>query len=261
MLALDHRQGFKKLIGDASKEEVVSAKYEIIEALYNQFSSVLLDPEFGLSAYSKYVQTATIRSPKQYLLSCEKTGYSDEKGERVTELEYSVKQLKDLGATGIKLLLYVNPFVSSFTKQLETARKVLDDCKIYELPLFIEFVTYSLEESSSKSQLILDSVQKFVSEEVIPAVFKIEFPENESSCAKITHLLGKTPWILLTRGASFDQFKNELKIACQNGAKGFLAGRSVWQEALRLKGQERKQYLETVSKKRFEEIAEIALQS
>lgn len=261
MLALDHRQGFKKLIGDVSDGEVIQTKQEIIESLYVDFSAVLLDPEYGLAAYKKYVQNKIISPQKQYVLCCEKTGYTEEKGEKITELEYSVQDLKNRGAAGIKLLLYVNPYVDSFSKQREIARQILEKCKMLHVPLFLEFVTYSLDNSHTKSDLILTSVRNFLKEDVRADVFKVEFPEDAGSCKKLTEILGETAWILLTKGASFDQFKADLEIAVKNGCRGFLAGRSVWQEALGLRGEERKQFLNTVARKRFEEISAIALQS
>lgn len=259
MAALDHRGSFNKLVGPSvSDDDIINTKEEIIEALYADMSGILVDPKWGLKAYERYTQKQNIKSKKPYLLSIEKTGYSEEKGERIAELEYSVEQFKELGASGVKLLLYVNPHLESFSKQLEIARTVLTDCKAHDLPLFLEFLTYTLEEKSSKSELVLESVGEFIEQGVIPDVFKLEFPDNEESCEKLTEMVGDTPWILLTFGASFDTFKQELKLATQNGCSGFLAGRSLWQDFVQYKGEERKAFFQTTVKERFREIGEIA---
>lgn len=259
MAALDHRGSFNKLVGpNVSDGDIINTKEEIIEALYPDISGILVDPKWGLKAYEQYCQKQNIESKKPYLLSIEKTGYSEEKGERIAELEYTVEQFKELGASGVKLLLYVNPHLESFSKQLEIARSVLSDCKAHDLPLFLEFLTYTLDEQSSKSELILESVGEFLEEGVIPDVFKLEFPENEESCKKLTKMLSDTPWILLTFGASFDTFKQELQSATQNGCSGFLAGRSLWQDFVQYKREERKEFFQTTVKERFKEIVEIA---
>jgi len=43
-------------------------------------------------------------------------------------------------------------------------------------------------------------------------------------------MLSQIPWILLSRGADYTLFKEQLLIASDNGCWGFLAGRSLWQD-------------------------------
>lgn len=250
MLALDHRGSFKKLIDpqnpdSVSDDTVVQLKSEIIQALQDQFSGLLIDEVWGLDAY----QDRT----KPFLLPLEKTGYVDEGGERVTELEYSVGQIKGMGASGAKLLLYFNPNVESVSKQLETARKVMEDCKQNNFPFFLEIVTYSEGED-----LVVESVRRFLEEEIVSDVWKLEYPGSLEGCQEITSLVGNTPWILLTGGQSFDQFKPELETAINGGTKGFLAGRALWQEVCRLEGEQKQKFLSETLSERFKIIAEIA---
>ena len=85
MLALDHRGSFKKLINPqnvtvVSDDTVIQLKSEIIQALADQFSGVLIDEAWGLEACKE------VCSVKPFLLPLEKTGYTDEGGERITEL-------------------------------------------------------------------------------------------------------------------------------------------------------------------------------
>src|SRR5476649_1636219 len=120
MLALDHRGSFKKmmlpqnpdLVGDG---EVIWLKSQIINNLKSQMSGLLIDEDYGLKAYPDHI--------KPFLLPIEKTGYTEDLGERITEIEYSVDQLISFGAKGAKLLIYFNPAVKSAGKQLETSRK------------------------------------------------------------------------------------------------------------------------------------------
>lgn len=91
-----------------------------------------------------------------------------------------------------------------------------------------------------------------------PAVFKLEYPGDADSCRRITELLGETPWVLLSRGKDFEVFKEELKVAVANGAAGFLAGRTLWQEVTTLRGTDRECFLTQTLPIRFRELVDMA---
>lgn len=259
MLALDHRGSFKRMINpenpqEADKDEIIQMKHDIIASVADQFSGTLIDPTYGLPAYKR-----VDNNQRPFLLSSEKSGYQETEGGRKTEIKYSALQLKNLGANGVKLLLYVNPFNEAFSDQVEVGRKVLNDAQENDMPLFLELVTYE-EEGQDKADLIIKSLEMFLSESIKPDVFKLEYPGTAGSCRQISELLGETPWILLTRGAKYDVFKEYLQIASTNGADGFLAGRALWQEVFDFEDKEKqKEFLQDVLPKRFKEISEIVL--
>lgn len=257
MMALDHRGTFKKLINPANPDEVndsevIEVKQKMLNAIASLSSGILLDSQFGLKAYTN--------KSKPYLLCIEKTGYSDVFGEKVTKLEYSVKNLKEYGASGVKLLLYFNPYAESSMKQINTALDVLTDCQKEKMPLFLEIVTYPLPNTNvHKPELVLDSVNMFLEHGVNADVYKLEYPGDPAACLEITRLLKHIPWILLTKGDNYDKFKTELKIAIRNGASGFLAGRSLWQDFNKLPKEQWEEYFQTVAKERFQEIVNICV--
>lgn len=64
---------------------------------------------------------------------------------------------------------------------------------------------------------------------------------------------------LLSAGVDFDLFYQELEVACQAGASGFLAGRALWQEAARMTSRhERSTFLETTVITRLESLTKLA---
>ena len=259
MLAFDHRDSFRKYVNQvdpakATEEDLVKVKGMVISALEDQFSGVLLDVDWGLPAYKS-------RS-KPYLLPLEKSGYTDIEGDRTTELEYTAKQLKDLGASGTKLLLYFNPEANNCGEQLATAKQALEDSHQNNLPFFLEIVTYGNEEvGKSRAEWVLRSVQMLLENEVVPDVWKLEYPGDLESCKKINELVGNTPWILLTRGEKFEKFDEQLKDAVLAGAVGFLAGRALWQEIGECKTDEdRQDFLDKTVKNRFKIISDIVLE-
>lgn len=229
MLALDHRGSFKKLINPAAPdavtdEEIINLKKAIIDSLQDQFSGLLIDEVWGLKAYQN--------KTKPFLLPLEKSGRQD-----VAELQYSVEQVKQMGASGAKLLLYFNPEAESSEKQIEIARKVMNECRQLDFPFFLEIV------GSTQLKMFIDGGVK-------PDVWKLEYPGSQ--------LTGDTPWILLTGGQTFNAFKPQLEIASQNGCSGFLAGRALWQEVTTLQGAEKQKFLSETLPGRFKELVQVS---
>ncbi len=258
MLALDHRGSFRKYISPSNPEavtdqELIETKGMIIQSVQDQFSGVLVDMEWGLPGFKN--------RNKPYLLPLEKSGYTDKAGERVTELGYTAEKIKEMGASGAKLLLYFNPDSKTCDQQIATAKKALADAHENGLPFFLEIVTYGNDElGKSRAEWVLRSLQMLLKENVVPDVWKLEFPGDLSSCEKITKLVGETPWILLTRGEKFAVFEKQLQDAVASGAVGFLAGRALWQEISDYKTEEEKrEFLNTVVADRFRKISEVCL--
>ncbi len=257
MLALDQRGSFKKAINPKSPDlvtdqEIIDLKRQIIKAIDDQFSAILIDKAWGYRAFDK---------SKPFLLPIEKSGYSDNQGERLVQLEYTPSQLKDFGASGAKLLLYFNPDQKSAQDQIEVARKIMIECRELDFPLFLEIVTYNPDGSmiKDKPKIVLDSVKLFIKNEVVPNVWKLEYPGSKEACVELTKLVEDIPWIILTAGAPFEVFKQRLEDAASSGVSGCLAGRALWQEACSLKGDEREQFLSSTYPQRFKIVSEILL--
>ena len=278
MLAFDHRGSFKKYVKpanpeSATNEEIISVKAMVIKALKDQFSGVLLDPDWGLPAFAAaYAKASTAKKamagetsleekPKPYILCLEKSGYVESGQDRITELQYTAEQLRRLGADGAKLLIYFNPEAKNSHAQLAVVQTAIADCRVNDLPIFLEIVTYGNEEKNkSRGEWVIRSLEMFLQSNVVPDVWKLEYPTDFSTCRKVTKLTGDVPWILLTRGETFKIFAKQLKDAVAAGAVGFLAGRALWQEiAEHPTDEEKRFFLETTVKERFKIISDIAL--
>lgn len=256
MLALDHRGSFKKLMNPENPDlvqdfQAIDLKKEIIRSVKDQMSGILIDADFGLVAFDR---------SKPFLLPIEKSGFKDEGGERITEISYTVEQLKNWGAGGAKLLIYFNPYIDSYKRQLETAKKVIDECNDNNFPVFVEIVTYEKDRELNlieRPKYILDSLNLFLNTNIIPDVFKLEYPGNKETCQRITERLGNIPWIILTRGVTFEEFVPQCKEAAESGCVGFLAGRALWQEVCTMGAQEKQKFLKETLPERFKIISEL----
>src|SRR3989344_41208 len=269
MLAFDHRGSFKKLMNpenpdSVTAEEEIALKKEIIETVYSEMSSVLIDDELGLPALKQLFESG--KEPKPYLMPLEKSGYEQQGKERLTTLEKTASEIKGLGATGAKLLLFFNPYAKSAEKQIEIAKKAWEDCQANNLPLFLEPRTYNdqgLEadkmEDGEREQFAIESLKKLVNAGILPDVYKLEYPGTALACQTYSAVLEDRdlPWIMLNMGASFEDFTKQLEEASIRGCQGFLAGRALWQEACTLKGEEKEKFLKETLPERFRIISEI----
>lgn len=258
MLAFDHRGSFKKLMNpqnpdQVSDQQAVALKREVIASVQDQFSALLIDQTIGLPAY--------VNRTKPFLLPVEESGYTEKLGERITEIEFSVDDLKSDGAQGAKILLYFNPHVLTAKIQLHTAKRVLQECQKKNFPLFLEIRAYKPDTGDKLGRdltsLVLDSVKMFLDSGIKPHVWKLEYPGSKEACSKITQMVGDTPWIILTKGASFETFVEQLREAASVGCRGFLAGRAVWQEVGSLEGEARHKFLQETLPYRFRTICEV----
>lgn len=271
MLALDHRTSIETKVG---KENIVLFKTIILENSSHLISSTLIDSVYGLDAYKQL----NLEIP--FLLGIEKSGYELFGQERITKLESSVSAIKNLGAKAVKLLIYYNPRVESAAIQKEIVKNTAEECEKNNIPFLLELVDYdlpeqmrvesfdpdspnpieindarqSLQDMQYKDWQLIDSVQEILNLNLKIDVFKLRYPGTPQGCAKISELLGKTPWILLSGGDNFEEYLRNYKTALENGCSGFAAGRSLWKEMLDLPIGEWEQFAKEVVGQRLSQL-------
>ncbi len=242
MLALDQRGSFVRAYTETlgkkpAKKQVTEAKKRIIQAIGKYPSAILLDPIYGLPL-AKLV-------PKALLFCVEKSGYVEHPQGRKSKLQpnWGVKQAIKKGAVAVKINILYNPEAAKdvVKHQQKIAEKIGKECKKHNVPYLLEFVVYPLKHPGDSPEfakklpnLVLKSAKEFSKKKYNAAILKLQYPGNLKTCKKITKSI-KQPWILLTAGIPFKEFAEKLKIAKKGGCSGFLAGRAVWQDALKIK--------------------------
>ncbi len=272
ILAFDQRGSYKKMLPpETSYETAVQIKEDIVISLSRYASAVLLDPDYGFSPAAKMASSSGL------LFSVEQSGYSGDDTYRRTEFDprWSVAKIKKSGASALKLMIYYHPESGELAEELEDlTRKVRDECQAYDLPLFLEPMSYSLDASIKKESAAFAETKAHVVKETArrlsalkPDVLKLEFPHDakyvtdidawRADCEAIS-AASSVPWVLLSAGVDFDTFASQTEVACKAGASGFLAGRAIWKEAATMTPEARADFLENTACPRIQQLIEIA---
>jgi tagatose 1,6-diphosphate aldolase len=277
--ALDHRGSLQKALNDKSPEAVsyedmVQFKLDLCRIVSPLASAVLLDPVYGAA---QAIEAGALSGQAGLLVSMEMTGYSGESTARITKLlpGWGARKTRRMGASAVKLLIYFRPDVKDVaSRQVELVKELADDCIREDIPLLVESVAYPTaaektrpeEFSRKKPDLVLEAARQLT---VLPIdVLKSEFPADisyekderklQSYCQQLTQA-SRLPWVLLSAGVNYDDFKKEVEMACKAGASGFMAGRALWQEATKVKSrEERLSFFRDTTAARLKEIADIA---
>lgn len=249
---------------DVGYDEIAAVKGALVEVLAPDASAVLLDP-----VWSHPHHVGMVPGRVGLLSTLEDHAFSVHDGERRSHAiaGWSAAKIKRSGANGVKLLAWDRPDASTATRDHQDGlvAEVGRACREVELPFVLELLTYPLEGEDpdgadyarAKPQRVLDAVRHFADERFGVDLFKLEFPadlkwtsefsagafdgrrrdavydldEVRGLLARVDEL-ASAPWVLLSAGVGPHEFAFDVELACVAGASGFLAGRSVWYDAL-----------------------------
>ncbi len=279
--AMDHRRSLRRIIeegriieGGTGYEEMVQRKLELCSYLAPHASAVLLDPVFGAA---QCIGHGALPKSTGLLVSIEASGYGGGSEYRLTELQdgWNVEKVKRMGASAVKLLVYYRPdLIELAARLLEMVDTIALECQQHDLPFVVEPLSYPVGEevnnpaqfNAVKEQMVPKTAQHITG---LPIdVLKAEFPSDlryKKDKAELVDLCrqvdrsSQVPWVVLSAGVSFEVFCQQVEIACQGGASGFLAGRAIWQEAMNVDDvKERGKLLTTLAADRLKKLSEIA---
>lgn len=272
--ALDHRNSLRKAINPGDPEAVlddqmVDIKRKIVTTLAPYYSAVLLDPEIGSAPA---ILGGDLHGDKGLVVALEATGYLGNPASRVSRIlpDWSVGKARRIGASGVKLLVYYHPDAPQARDQENLVLEVSEACQRYDLLYFIEPLSYSLDPqktrlpSSERRQVVLETARRITSLGV--DVLKAEFPldvhdvDNELewklACCDLTDT-SAVPWVLLSAGVDFDTYLRQVAVACQSGASGIMAGRTVWKEMTDLPESEQTAFLNGLAAERMRRLNDL----
>ena len=263
----------KKATGkDPTYPEIADAKVMLSRALSPHCSGLLVDGYYG---YWSTVAACSVPASTGLLIRVEKSGATkNAAGAPCGEVEpgWGVGKIKRCGADAVKLLAQFEPAeFDSAEKNFEFTRQIYNDCVKHDILFLLEPIhfPYNGEKDDSPSKIARKASTVIESARILSRycdVYKAEFPgtfghETDAqlmdNLKKLTDVCAK-PWVLLSAGVDYPQYKKQVEMAMKAGASGILGGRAFWKEFFTYTSpSERQKFAETECVKRVQEVDEI----
>ncbi|MCP4612156.1 MAG: tagatose 1,6-diphosphate aldolase [Planctomycetes bacterium] len=274
--AVDHRGPLRRSLETESpqgktNEALTALKKDIVRHLAPATSAVLLDPE---TSAGQCVADGSLPGSTGLIVALD-AGSTGDPLNRTTGLveNWSVEKTVRMGASGVKMLLYYNPQAPQADEREGLVRYVAQKCMQYDIPFFLEPLSYASDDQNKslppeeKRQVVIETARRLVPLGV--DILKAEFPVDVSAepdeniwrdaCRELTDA-SEVPWVLLSGGVSYETFLKQVRIACQAGASGVMAGRAVWKEAVTLDVAARNNFLKSAGYERMQGLKSLCEQ-
>lgn len=261
MVATDQNSSMISMIKDSLKkkgesreptfEEIVEAKITLARALCPKASAILVDAYYG---YWNSVASFSIPRETGILIRVEKSGGDKNRhGAPLGAFEpgWSVAKIKRCGADAVKLLAQFEPTEpESAEHQFKFVKEVYEACQKHDILMLLETVAFPFDAEKKDSKSFLDRKADTVIESARQLsrycdIYKAEFPgwlgkHSDDQLMKNLEALNKVserPWVLLSAGVDFPDYKRQVEMAVKAGASGVLGGRAFWKEYFLQEGQ------------------------
>ena len=264
VIAADHGQPLVDMLDglgvSSAPEEQRAFKSDLVATVGREASAVLLDPDVSLP---DIVDHGVLPRDVGLLVRIEADGHEMEDGLRRSQLipGLGADGARSRGATAAKVMAFVRADredLDGYTAGM--VRTALEDCRRADLLCVMELMTYRLDDESPeefaarKEDLVVDGAVFL--QGCGTKVLKLEYPGSESGCRRVTDAID-VPWAVLSAGVDHEAFCEQLRASMAGGADGFIAGRSLWKEAVGRPAAERRQFLDGVARRRMEDLLAI----
>ncbi|MCB8838344.1 tagatose 1,6-diphosphate aldolase [Aurantimonas sp. VKM B-3413] len=268
MVALDQRPPLIAAIAKAKAiapaevtfADMIAAKRLLVKALAHDASSMLFDPNFAIPAAIDLLPART-----GLIVTLEEHRFEETPGGRKSRSidNWSVEKIRRVGGDAVKVLAWYRPDATAevIAHQKAYVRAVGAECRRHDIPYVLELLVYPFPDSAShttdyvespdkRAELVIESVREFAKPEYGVDLYKLETPLPGASlpapdgsaaareAAKEFETIGAIcrdagiPWVMLSGGVAPDQFERVMSYSYAAGARGFLAGRTIWLDAV-----------------------------
>jgi tagatose-1,6-bisphosphate aldolase len=270
VLAMDQRATLRRMLVAAeqpSEDADLSAfKVDIVRALAPLSSGVLLDADYGVGPVRS---AGALPEGVGLLVAAEPVDKDQWNGEPRARIdpERGAAYVVAHGGDALKFLVQWRPGrphrsgdPDLASEALTVVGNVVADCQRAGIPSVIEPLISKLPgepplSAEATAELVIESATQMAGEH--PDLLKLEWPGSAEGCRRVTDALGAVPWALLSAGVGFDDFVERVRIALDNGASGFIAGRAIWGEAVKLVGAARVEFLEQTAVPRLATLCDL----
>jgi tagatose 1,6-diphosphate aldolase len=249
--AMDQRNSLRTILNPSNPASVTHAllaeiKVSLAAALSPHSTAILIDPQYGVA---QSITAGALDGHAGLLIALEADRPKTVGQGKVTVIAtgLSAQKIGRMGGDAVKLLVRYRPDLGDATDQNQAVvREVAEQCREADLPFVLEPVVHALEGQSKddfareKASLVIQAAH-----DLSPwcDLFKAEFPDDISwekdpsvqkkHCQELD-AASVVPWVILSAGADIGPFAQVVEIACQSGASGFLAGRAIWKDYVKI---------------------------
>lgn len=260
----------KKATGkEPTYAEIADAKVMLSRALSPHCSGLLVDGFYG---YWSTVAAQAVPPGTGLLIRVEKSGATkNSRGAPCGEVEpgWGVSKIKRCGADAVKLLAQFEPTeFDSAEHNFEFTRKMFEECAEHDILFLLEPLHFPFDGDDAKAEKVLSRKATTVidSARILSRhcdIYKAEFPgtfgvESDSQLKDNLKRLNddcEKPWVLLSAGVDYEDYKKQVEMAMEAGASGILGGRAFWKEFFTFTTPaERQKFAETDCVKRVQEL-------
>jgi sulfofructosephosphate aldolase len=256
VIAADHGQPLVDMLDalgvSSAPEEQLAFKADLVDTVGRHASAMLLDPDVSLPAI---VDRGVLARDVGLLVRIEADGHDDVDG-------LGAPGARERGGTAAKVMVFVRADREDLDSHAaQVTRAALEDCAAADLLCVMELMTYPLDDempeefAARKEDLVVEGA--VLLQECGAKVLKLEYPGSERGCRRVTDALD-VPWAVLSAGVDHAAFCDQLRASMAGGADGFIAGRSLWKEAVGRPPAERRAFLEGEGRRRMDEMLRIA---
>ncbi|HEY0698604.1 MAG TPA: hypothetical protein VGD43_12435 [Micromonospora sp.] len=238
MLAVDQREALRAMFAAHQSEPVTDAQLTAFKvaaagALSPYASAILIDKQFGWDAV---VADNAVAPGCALIAAADRFTGSDTEfvADVAIDDEVDPATVRAQGAKALKLLVLWRPDEDP-EGRIALVSDFVQRCRDHGLVSIIEPVSRAPRRGGSFDHEagILAAARELGS--LGADLYKAEVPtagqgsptEILAGCARLTEAIAG-PWVVLSSGVPAELFPDAVRLACQAGASGFLAGRAVW---------------------------------
>ncbi|AXK37315.1 aldolase [Streptomyces armeniacus] len=254
MLAVDQREAMRLMFaGDAAPEPDGSVPARVLESvpdgtltafktaaartLTPYASGVLADRQFCLDAL---VREGAVAPGCGLIAAADRfvPGHGEVVTDAVIDEDVDPHAVRAQGAVAMKLLVIWRPDGSP-GQRTDMVRRFVRRCRDAGLASIIEPVSRAPRSGAAWDHTagVLAAARELG--DLGADLYKGEVPlggrgsdaEVRERCAELGAALA-SPWVVLSSGVPADEFPRAVRLACEAGASGFLAGRAVWRDCI-----------------------------
>ncbi|MBD3250392.1 MAG: hypothetical protein GF381_02380 [Candidatus Pacebacteria bacterium] len=213
----------------------------LVTDLSAQASGLVLDPIYSLDAIAaKAARTGTL---------LRLTALQEQVDPLATPVlipHWSVEDIENNYSLA-KLELYYHPAEQKALEKKQLVAELADYCDYLDIDFVLKLVVYTpADREYDQTEFQADQLQAIEEFRSFVDLFALQDPQTPLAAATITAELDQ-PWVLYSQGQEYEQYKEVLRICLENGASGYWAGDSLWQEIAQFKQQDQSPDLEKIN--------------